>query len=745
MRDEQGRRAASREESTNIWADFYEKLGQGLSSGSAFDEGTEKEVKEHIERLRKDGSEWIPGLSEVPSEAEVLQAVKILKRGKAAGPDGIRNEMLMEGGPSMVSALTRLFRLVWIAEKVPSDWQTGSVVPIFKDGQRDDPSNYRPITLTSCVAKVFESIIDKRLSRRDAKDKTISDLQGGFRKGKGTNEHLFLLSEIVEKAREKSKPLYVCMIDIKKAYDTVWREGMLLKLWKNGIRGKMWKVIDALHEDVKARVQVDSMLSRLFALQVGVRQGSVVSPALFNHFVNDLIKELEALGIGVKIGDRTVPALFYADDICLLATSPADLQRLLDVVSEFARKWRLTYNLSKTKVIPFCVAKKELDAMAKRKVEFKLSGGTVELVNDYKYLGVEFQKRRGWKLVQNRLCQSARSSISQVMWMARQSDGVRPETGRKLYEALVRPILEYGCEFWTTNKKEAESLEKVQRRALRRIAGCRDSTKISMLMNELGVTSLQSRRDIAVLRLFNKLKSYDKGTILHTVFRDRMSTAAKKKDGRGLCSRALRLLDKYSLSYAAGVDDVWKQSVWNESITKKISESEIGAREDELRQEADVMEKERAKFYLSLHPAFASSLPAYLRVPPRRVPDARLHFQLRVGVSDLRAHCFGVAQACPLCEAPTEDTVHFMIHCPAYHDLKERMLSKITSRAKKFGFSPPLDDPSSAAAFLLSSSRPGCPPHLDKEMTRHAQRFIATAFRRRREMIQHADFRLQTD
>lgn len=322
------------------------------------------------------------------------------------------------------------------------------------------------------------------------------------------------------------------------------------------------------------------------------------------------------------------------------------------------------------------------------------------------------------------------------MWMAQRSDGLRPETGKSLYQAIVRPVLEYGSEIWTTTKGLSEELEKVQRMALRKIVGCRISVKTSMLMNELGALPLRLRRDMAVIRLFNKLKLHEKGSVLNAVLCERMESALANPSGRGFCSRALGLLGKYGLSYAASISDAWKPSVWSEVVTEKVTARALADRRDNLREEADEKKKKRAELYLDLRPEFASSVQPYLRVPPRRVPDARLQFQLRVGASDLRAHCFGLADSsCPLCESSIEDTDHFMLHCPAYRDLKEHMLTRINARAQKFAYSP-----SQTVAFLLSSSRVDCPPALDKELTRYVQRFIVRAFRRRRELIQRRDF-----
>ena len=136
---------------------------------------------------------------------------------------------------------------------------------------------------------------------------------------------------------------------MKKAYDTVWRNGLWKRMWDEGVRGKMWRVVKEMYSVVQSAVLVGEDQTEWFDLSTGVRQGCVMSPILFSLFINGLARKINEVGKGVEVGGRQVRLLMYADDIVLLAESAEDLQRMLDVVTAYSTQWRFRLNPKKGK------------------------------------------------------------------------------------------------------------------------------------------------------------------------------------------------------------------------------------------------------------------------------------------------------------------------------------------------------------------------------------------------------------
>jgi len=152
-------------------------------------------------------------------------------------------------------AIWKLFSEIWDKEKVPEEWGKGIIVPIPKKGQSMDPGNYRGITLLNVIPKLFTSIIHERLSEYCENEKMLSEEQGGFRKARSTIDQIFILHELTK--GRFPKRTYACFLDIQKAYDRVWREGLWAAMYRKGISGKIWRVIRSLYDRVQSGVRIN--------------------------------------------------------------------------------------------------------------------------------------------------------------------------------------------------------------------------------------------------------------------------------------------------------------------------------------------------------------------------------------------------------------------------------------------------------------------------------------------------------
>ena len=184
-------------------------------------------------------------------------------------------------------------------EIVPAQWASGFIVPIHKGGSAMITSNYRGISITSSLGKLFTSIINERLYNFMTTKNILHPAQIGFMKGKRTSDHIFVLKCIIEEAKSKRKPIYACFVDLKKAFDTVWRDGLYYKLFFDcGMSSKFVNVMRSLYNNVTGSVKLhNGGTSNEFDISIGLRQGCNLSPYLFNLYINDLCKILDQANI----------------------------------------------------------------------------------------------------------------------------------------------------------------------------------------------------------------------------------------------------------------------------------------------------------------------------------------------------------------------------------------------------------------------------------------------------------------
>ncbi|CAH8485715.1 unnamed protein product [Schistosoma margrebowiei] len=262
-----------------------------------------------------------------PTLAEVHKAIDNLKRGRAAGPDGLAPEVFKDGGPILAVRLTNILAKIWELDVIPSDWSQSLIVPIYKKGSKSSCDNHRGISLTNIISKILASIIIKRLTK--TRELQTRENQAGFRPGRGCIDHIFTIRQVLEHRHTYRRPTMVVFLDLKAAFDSVDREILWQCLSLKGVPQKYINLIKALYSNTTSRVRAYGELSSSFATSSGVRQGCLLSPFLFN-FIIDLLMEItfsstEFSGIDLLPGGPLID-LEYADDIVLFGEDSDKMQ-----------------------------------------------------------------------------------------------------------------------------------------------------------------------------------------------------------------------------------------------------------------------------------------------------------------------------------------------------------------------------------------------------------------------------------
>ena len=258
---------------------------------------------------------------------EIAKEIKNLKNNKACGFDLILNEMIKTSQLYLLESLQKIFNAVLSTGVYPKIWAKGYIVPIFKNGSKDDPSNYRGITVGSYLGKLFGKIMNTRLEKFLSSRNIISLEQIGFCKEKRTSDHHFVLKTLIHNKTQKN---YTCFIDLKKGFDTVNQNGLFYKLRKIGVSDLFYNVLKSMYKstELSMRIDMENLSSNIGVRQgdmenlssnIGVRQGDNTSPTLFKIFINDLVKVFNDSCEPVSLNCLKLNCLMYADDLVLMS------------------------------------------------------------------------------------------------------------------------------------------------------------------------------------------------------------------------------------------------------------------------------------------------------------------------------------------------------------------------------------------------------------------------------------------
>ena len=210
--------------------------------------------------------------------ADIKNVLNQLKTKQACGRDGIYNEHLKYGGDTLIRELSILCTDMYNHGHIPDSLKQGVIITLHKGGRKSkkDPNNYRAITLTSSILKVFERLILPMLE--NSLERHLNSLQGGFRPMTGCNMSSLMLKECISYAKEHGRKLFACFLDAQKAFDKVWHNGLFLKLYTMGIRSKLLRIVIGLHHNLTSCVLHNGYHSACFPVLQGSRQGGVISP-----------------------------------------------------------------------------------------------------------------------------------------------------------------------------------------------------------------------------------------------------------------------------------------------------------------------------------------------------------------------------------------------------------------------------------------------------------------------------------
>ena len=385
-----------------------------------------------------------------------------LKTSKGCGNDGIASCFLKIALPVISESLCDIFNLSIATGCFPDSWKIARVAPIFKSGQPDDRSNYRPISVLPVLARVFEKLIHNQLYDYLDRNKHLFSNQSGFR----------ALHSVVTCLLHNTDDWYVNMddgrytanifIDLKKAFDTVDHDILLAKLRKYGVENLEHSWFTSYLSNRKQFCKVNRICSKTKDIHCGVPQGSCLGPLLFLIYINDL-------PFALKKGKVTM----YADDtsISYSSSSLVDIEQTLDSELNDLKLWmqgnKLSLNVLKTQAM-VVGSKPKIKKITDKIVDhpkFFIGGSQVENVDRAKYLGVIIDKNLNWE----EHISNVRTKVSRAIGFLKYSRKFLPQnTLSKMYSGIVEPHFRFCCSVWgCCGVTKLQTLQKLQNRAAR--------------------------------------------------------------------------------------------------------------------------------------------------------------------------------------------------------------------------------------------------------------------------------------
>ena len=509
-----GKLCVDAQQKAEAWADYFEDLfGNEFISA---DEDTNDRVNQTLAERRAENDAG--KLGHPFTRDEIRKAYSKLQGGKAKGPDEFEVEMLLAGGDPLQQAILDFVNTSWVREDYTTKWGQGNSFTLFKKGDPLDQDNYRGITLLSVVGKVFTRMLNARIVGELEASGSLTDDQAGFRPRRNCIDNLFVMNQALQDRLSRGEKTYLFFVDLRKAFDTVWHDGLMHRLAEVGIDGKMWRMIDKMYQGSSIRCVVDQARSRPIPCKRGVRQGCPLSPTLFNIMIDVLAKKTQGIG-GVPFDRENRQAsedlqhLLFADDAVFFTETAEELQELIDCINKECQLWGLTINAGKsaTMIVAPPSRNPDDDPAPGESFVLKKSGRHDEdtllpMADVYEYLGVLVNNQGTWTHQFHKLREDITEKQSSFAFLF-QNRVVPVEPKLTVWKAVVRSKLEYGAEVWNLTAAQMRIMQSLQHQALKSMVPCNRKTSDWAIRTQMGCIRQNARMKMLKARWYVKMKA----------------------------------------------------------------------------------------------------------------------------------------------------------------------------------------------------------------------------------------------
>lgn len=450
-----------------------------------------------------------PALDDVFSIEDISSICLALKSNSATDLHDVSPLFLKNAHPLLFNALSLLFNFSWITGSVCLDWKSAHGFPLYKGKGKDPsiPDSYRLISLTSIVARVFERLIFKRLYTYLDSTSFFSSFQFGFRRNRSTYDAIFLLQYFIHASFHNHSVLPVAFLDIKKAFDSVWHDGLLYKLFSAGVRGRCWRWISSFLRGRRFRLISSGCNSDWKSMSASVPQGSVLAALLFLIFINDLPAVCTNCIVSLFADDGAVwPIQSGTAGFSVLSSALLGLSR-------WSYQWRLHFS-DKSSVVVFSPPRSRSTSFP----SLVLESFVLPFSDSYPYLGIIFHHHMKWNdhfiHVSNGLSRSS-FAICKLIHSTRSPNA---STILSLVRSILFGRIAYGLPFWTPTSLQLQSIQSILVRPLRSVLGLHRHCSHLSIFVEFGLPSLSIYRSFLQCKAAIRFLSLPTPNPIATIF-----------------------------------------------------------------------------------------------------------------------------------------------------------------------------------------------------------------------------------
>lgn len=476
------------------WRRHYMELLQGSDEKPMAQEGKEEADESSDGTQRRE-----------MTRENIERQIRRLKKKKAPGSDGVRNEAWMFAEDTEVwENLVRICLEVWQGKGFPEEWRKGTIMPLFKKGDSEELKNYRGITLLNTSYKIYAMALDEMLKDEMEEKALLPETQAGFRKNRSTIDNIYILNHVANREIKKSGgELFAFFVDFRAAFDTVDRELLWRTLKKQKISNQLIERLKEIYEETVNKVRVGEKETTEFWTSKGLRQGCPLSPSLFTLLIADVEDTLrKGQAGGVVVGRKKIWTLAFADDLALLARNRAEMKEIIMRFERYVDRKKLEVNVQKSKIMVFKKGRRK-----KKKEDLFWKGEIIEEVEEFKYLGFTFKRNGRHDKHVAEVFQKALISMKTAWSIGEKLFGGDFKMRTCIFDSLVGNMLSYAVEIWGFEEKR--KLEGLQEKYLRWCLGVEWAVPGYIVLEETKRKKLRVQNGRRAMRYEMKIRRGD--------------------------------------------------------------------------------------------------------------------------------------------------------------------------------------------------------------------------------------------